>query len=94
MLHLGIDSAGWAKGTASMRPFVVVVPNVLVKDAFQMASAPDHDPVQTLLSNGSHPPLRDRVGVGRLDRCLDDPDAVGLEDLVEGASELAVAVTE
>ena len=76
-----------------MRPLIVVVPHILVEHSLKLASAPDQHPVQTLLSDRPHPALGERVGVGRLDRCRDDLDIVGGKDVVEGAGELTVTVT-
>src|SRR6266496_2495629 len=87
-----IDHARWAKLKASVRPLVVVVAHVLVENTFKVTSTPDQHPVQALLPDGSYPPLGECVGVRRLDRRLDDLDAVGGEDIVEGTGELAVAV--
>jgi hypothetical protein len=57
-----------------------------------VASTPDQHPVQALLPHGSYPPLSEGVGVRRLDWCLDDLEAIGGKDVVEGAGELAVAI--
>ncbi len=88
-----LDTPGRPEREASVRPLVVVVPHIFVEDTFEVASTPEQRPVQALLPHGSYPPLRDRVGVRRLDRRRDGPDAVGSEDIVERAGELAVAVT-
>jgi hypothetical protein len=55
---------------ASMRSRIVVVPQVLVEDPLKVATPPDQHPVQALLSDRPHPPLRDCVGVRRLDGVL------------------------
>src|SRR6266700_5912 len=75
-----LDTPGRPKREASVRPLVVVVPHIFVEDTFEVASTPEQRPVQALLPHGSYPPLRDRVGVRRLDRRRDGPDAVGSED--------------
>jgi hypothetical protein len=54
------DSPRWPKLKASVRPLVVVVPQVLVEDPLKMASPPDQQPVQAFLSHRPHPAL----GVG------------------------------
>ena len=87
------DRARREKRKASLRPLVVVVPLVLVEDPRKLASTPDQHPVQALLPDRPHPPLSERVGVRRLDRGLDNLDAVGCEDVVEGTGELAITVT-
>src|SRR5512133_4197588 len=89
-----VDRAWRPKIKASVRPLVVVVPNVLVQNPFKVASTPDQHPVQAFLPHGSYPPLREGVGVRRLDRRLDGLDAIRGEDGVEGTGELAVAVTD
>jgi hypothetical protein len=76
-----------------VRPLVVVVPQVLVEDPLKVAPAPDQQPVQTLLPDRPHPPLGERIGIRRLDARRDDLGAVGHEHAVEGARDLAVAVT-
>src|SRR6266516_5513556 len=87
-----LDSPGRPEREASVRPLIVVVPHVLVENALKMTPTPEQRPVQTLLPDRPHPALRDRVGVRRLDRGLDNLDAVADEDIIEGPSELAVPV--
>jgi len=67
-----LDTSGRPKRQASVRPLVIVVPHVLVEHSLKMASTPDQHPVQTLLPDGPHPALGERVGVRRLDRGRDD----------------------
>jgi hypothetical protein len=76
-----VDRAWRQKFKASVRPLVVVVPNVLVENAPKVTSTPGQHPVQALLPHGSYPPLSEGVGVRRLDRRLDGLDAVGGEDV-------------
>ena len=52
------------------------------------------DPVGDLPAQAAHPAFHDRVRSGCLDRCLDDLDALGLEDGIEGAGELGIPVAE
>src|SRR6266516_3484338 len=87
-----LDSPGRPEREASVRPLIVVVPYVLVDDSLKMTPTPEQRPVQTLLPHRPHPALRDRVGVRRLYRGLDDLGAIGGEDIIEGPSELAVPV--
>src|SRR6266568_3460596 len=88
-----LDSPGRPEREASVRPLIVVVPHVLVENALKMTPTPEQHPVQTLLPDRPHPALRERVGIRRLDRGLDNLDAVADEDIIEGPSELAIAVT-
>ena len=64
---------------------------VILTTTLDLARFPD--PVQTLLPDRPHPPLREGVRIRRLDRRLDGLDAVAGEDIVEGTSEPAVAIT-
>jgi hypothetical protein len=89
-----LDTPGRTKREASVRPLVVVVAHVLVEQSHKVASTPDQHPVQALLPDRPYPALGDRVGVWRLEGSLEDLCAVGDEDVVEGASEPAVAVTK
>jgi hypothetical protein len=77
-----------------VRPLTVVVPQVLVEHPLKMTSTPDEHPIQTLLPHRPHPALGERVGVRRLNRGLDDLDAVSGQDVVEGAGELGIPVTK
>ena len=51
-------------------------------------------PVEAVGADGAHPALGVSVRVGRPYRRPDHPDALGAEDLVERARELAVAVMD
>jgi len=53
---------------------------------------PDDGAVKELPSDGPDPSFRERVGHGCTDRCLEDRDAFGSEDLVERVDELAAPV--
>jgi hypothetical protein len=61
------------------------VVDVRAQHAFEVVAVQDQEPVKTLRANGSDEALRDRVGLRRLHRRLDDPDAFAAKDLVEGA---------
>jgi hypothetical protein len=54
----------------------------------------DEDPVEDLPAQAAHPAFHDRVRSGCLDRCLDDPDALGMEYGIEGAGELGIPVAD
>jgi hypothetical protein len=54
----------------------------------------DEDPVEDLPAQAAHPAFHDRVRSGCLDRCLDDPDALGMEYSIEGAGELGIPVAD
>jgi hypothetical protein len=89
-----LQTSGRPKREASVRPLTVVVPQVLVEHPLKMTPTPDQHPIQTLLPHRPHPALGERVGVRRLNRGLDDLDAVSGEDVVEGAGELCIPVTK
>jgi hypothetical protein len=50
---------------AAVRPMLVIVPDVVAKDCFEMTTAENERPVETLFTCGPYPPLRDRVRAGR-----------------------------
>jgi hypothetical protein len=77
-----------------VRALAVVVVDVGTKCPLQLPFAEDQQPVQTLLTDRAHPTLGVRVCVGRPDRCLDHPDALGAKDLIEGRGELGVPVVD
>jgi hypothetical protein len=89
-----LDTSGRPKREASVRPLTVVVPQVLVEHPLKMTPTPEQPPIQTLLPHRPHPALGERVGIRRLNRGLDDLDAVSGEDVVEGAGELGIPVTK
>jgi hypothetical protein len=72
----------------------VVVPDVAVEDAKEVAAAGDQEMIQALPAHGADPALGDGVGVGRLGRCADDLGAEPVPEVIEGSGELAVAVAE
>ena len=64
------------------------------ENALKVAAVDDQEPVEALSASGADEAFRDRVGLRRTDRCLDDLDALACEDGVEVAGELAVAVAD
>src|SRR5829696_810701 len=72
----------------------VVVPEVAVEYAKEVAAAGEQEMVQALLAYGADPALGDGVGVRGLDRCADDLGAEPVPDVIEGSGELAVAVAD
>src|SRR5215213_592787 len=65
-----LDTSGRPKREASVRPLIVVVPQVLVEHPLKMTPTPDQHPIQTLLPHRPHRALGERVGVRRLNRGL------------------------
>jgi hypothetical protein len=85
---------GWSQAKRAMRPVRVVVLHVNTQDALELAPACDQEPVEAVAANRSDPAFRERVRIGRPKRRSYDLDALALEDIVEGAAELAVAVVD
>jgi hypothetical protein len=73
---------------------LVVVAAVGAEHVVEVAAAEDEDAVEAFAADGAHPPLRERVRVGRLNRCPTDCDALHVEHLIEGANELCVAIVD
>jgi len=72
----------------------VVMPDVVAKDCFEVVTAENERPVETLFPDGPYPPLRDRVRTRRSDGRPDHLDAFGDEHLVEAGGELRVAISD
>jgi len=66
----------------------------LHQDGFELTSVKDQHPVDTFSADGPDEALSERVCPGRSNRGLDDPDALGAEDLVEAKGELRVPVLD
>src|SRR4051794_21620917 len=75
-------------------PLTVVMVDVDAQHAFELAAVEDQQPVETLRAHGPDEALRGRVRPRRPHRCLDDPDTLAAEDLVEGAAVPAVSVAD
>jgi hypothetical protein len=72
----------------------VVATGIDMKDLFELAAAEDEPPVEPLATHAADPALGVGVGVRRLDRCADHDDPFTLEDLIEAAAELGVAIVD
>ena len=68
-----------------MRPLGVVVVDVDVEHAFEVATVEDQQPVEALGADCSDETFGDCVRLGRPDGCLKNSDLFAAEDLVEGA---------
>src|ERR1017187_9022177 len=73
---------------------LVVMPDVVAKDCFEVVATENEQPVEALFTEGPYPPLRDRVRPRRSHRCLDHLYAFGGEHIVEAGGELGVAVSD
>src|SRR6266700_1541172 len=77
-----------------MRPLLVVVADIDAKDALELATTEDQQPVEALASDAANPALDVCVRVRSLEGSPDDLHPLTAEDGVEGAAELAVAVVD
>jgi hypothetical protein len=68
----------------SVWPVLVVVLDVAGDEAFELAVVPDDGAIEELSTDRSDPPLGERVRYRRSDWRLEDLEAFGSEDLVEG----------
>jgi hypothetical protein len=89
-----IAAVGREEVERAVPPVLVVVAAVDAEHVFEVASAEDQDPVETVGSDGADPAFGEGVRVRRLNRCPDHFDAVGVEDLVERVAELAVSIVD
>jgi hypothetical protein len=76
-----------------MWPVGVVVLDVVDDEALELMLVPDDGAVEKLAAKGSDPAFSECVRHRGPDRCGEDLEAFGSEDLVEGVDELATAVT-
>src|ERR1019366_8492232 len=88
------ERCGHFEPEAAVRPMLVVMPNVVAKDGFEVVATENEHPVEALFTNGPYPPLRDRVRTRRSDGRLDHLDTFGGEHVVEAGGELRVAVSD
>jgi hypothetical protein len=91
-----VSSARWdLRGGPPARavPTAIVI-DVDAEHSFEVAAVEDEQPVQTLGAHRPHEALRDRVRLWCSHRCLDDPNALAAEDLIERAAVLAVPVAD
>ena len=85
---------GRSQSERSMWPVGVVMLDVDAQGALELSATCDQEPVKTFTADCSDPAFSERVGVRRAKRRADYLDALALEDVVESAAELAVAVAD
>ena len=85
---------GHLESKAAVRPTLVVMPDVVAKDCFEVVATENERPVEALFPYGPHPLFRDRVRAGRSDGRPDHLDTFGDEHLVEAGGELGVAISD
>src|SRR5712691_1684756 len=84
----------WAKCKRAVRPMAVVVVGVGAQDMLELPPAEDEQPVEALATDAADPALGVGVRVRRLDGCADHRDPFSLEDVIEAAAELGVAIVD
>ncbi len=77
-----------------MRTMRVVVVDVVRENSFEVVAVEDQEPIEALTADAPDPTFGEGVRAWRAYRCPDDPDRLGTEHLVEGSSELLVAVVD
>jgi hypothetical protein len=85
---------GRLKVEGPMRPGPVVVLDVDADHALQVTPSEDEDVVETLLTNGAYPVLRERVRLRRPDGRPHYCQSFRSEDLVEASGERGVSISE
>src|SRR6266496_2728135 len=78
----------------SVWPLLVEVADVDAEDMLELVATEDQEPIEALATHAADPAFRVGGRVRRPDRCADDRDLFALEDAVEGAAELRVAVVD
>ena len=79
---------------SAVRPFRVVVIDVLLEHALQMAPATNDQPVQALATGAPHPALGVGVGLRSLQMSADHLQAIASQHLLESERELLVVVAD
>ena len=72
----------------------VVVTGIDAEHVLELTSAEDEQPVEALATDAADPALGVCVRVRRLHACADHGDPFALEDVVEAAAELGVAIVD
>ena len=93
--RIGSAAAIWrSEFETSVWPLLVEVVDVDAEDMLELAATEDQEPVEALPADAADPALRVGVRVRRAVRRADDLDVFALEDAVEGAAELRVAIVD
>jgi hypothetical protein len=77
-----------------MRPMPVVMARIDAKHVFELAAAEDEQPVEALATHAADPALGVCVRVRCPDGGADHGDPFALEDVIEAAAELGVAIMD
>ena len=79
---------------ATVRPFFVVVSDVLSEDSLQVVQPEDQDVIQALPSHRLHEAFSEGIRLRRADGRADDVHALTAKYLIERATELGVAIAD
>ena len=90
----GLSLSGCELAERAVRPGRVVVPQVLNQQPAQVVFMDDQQPAEDLAAQGTDDPFADRVRSRRLRRADENPDPFRPEHGIEGAGELASAVSD
>ncbi len=82
----------WSLVGGAVGSVAVVVLDVVDDEKLQLVLVPDDGAVEELGADRSDPLSSEPVGHGRADGGLEDLEAFGSEDLVEGVDELATRI--
>ena len=91
---LELFSLRWLKLQRPVRSLPVVMANVDLEDALEVATGEDEQPVQALGPDGSDPSLTERVGTRCPDGSADHVEPLGCEHVIERTAELGVKVMD
>ncbi len=80
---------GWSLVEGAVGSVFVVVVDVVDDDTLELPLVPDDGAVEKFSADGADPAFGERVGHRSADGRLEDIEALGVEDLVEGVDELA-----
>ena len=59
------DRCRHSESKATVRPMLVVMPDVVAKDGFEVVATENERPVEALFPHGPYPALRDRIRQSR-----------------------------
>jgi hypothetical protein len=89
-----LSSLRWLELQRTGRSLSVVMANVDLEDALEVATGEDEQPVQALGPNGSDPSLAESVGARCPDGSADHLEPFACEHVIERTAELGVAVVD
>jgi len=82
--------SGWTLAQALVRPVIIEMADVLIKNRVGVSRVVNQHPVGAFGADAADEPFRVAVRPGRAGRSLDDVDAFRSEDGIKSSSELRV----